>query len=154
MKCHPNQRRQNYCGSKVKTIVFNDSSKTPRAYSCMRSIHACPLKTTGDSPFARCVYMGNCDLILIFSCCLNAVLVVKSQQGLYDVTDKWHKYMPFELWCWRRLLRVPWTARRSNQSILNKSSLNIHWKNWCWSSSSNYLLIWWEELTHWKRPWY
>ncbi|KAM7226834.1 hypothetical protein CapIbe_021910, partial [Capra ibex] len=25
---------------------------------------------------------------------------------------------PFELWCWRRLLRVPWTARRSNQSIL------------------------------------
>ena len=28
----------------------------------------------------------------------------------------------FELWCWRRLLRVPWTARRSNQSILNKIS--------------------------------
>ena len=34
-----------------------------------------------------------------------------------------------ELWCWRRLLRVPWTARRSNQSILRKSVLNIHWKN-------------------------
>ena len=30
----------------------------------------------------------------------------------------------FELWCWRRLLRVPWTSRRSNQSILN-----IHWKD-------------------------
>ena len=29
----------------------------------------------------------------------------------------------FELWCWRRLLRVPWTARRSNQSILEKISL-------------------------------
>ena len=28
----------------------------------------------------------------------------------------------FELWCWRRLLRVPWTARRSNQSILNDIS--------------------------------
>ena len=27
---------------------------------------------------------------------------------------------PFELWCWRRLLRVPWTARRSNQSILRE----------------------------------
>ena len=26
----------------------------------------------------------------------------------------------FELWCWRRLLRIPWTARRSNQSILNE----------------------------------
>ena len=28
----------------------------------------------------------------------------------------------FELWCWKRLLRVPWTARRSNQSILKKIS--------------------------------
>ena len=34
----------------------------------------------------------------------------------------------FELWFWRRFLRVPWTAR-SNQSILRKSVLNIHWKN-------------------------
>ena len=31
----------------------------------------------------------------------------------------------FELWCWRRLLRVPWTARRSNQSILNEVSPGI-----------------------------
>ena len=34
----------------------------------------------------------------------------------------------FELWCWRRLLRVPWTVRRSNQAILKESVLNIHWK--------------------------
>ena len=34
----------------------------------------------------------------------------------------------FELWCWRRLLRVPWTARRSNQSILKESVLGVHWK--------------------------
>ena len=31
----------------------------------------------------------------------------------------------FELWCWRRLLRVPWTARRSNQSILKEINLGI-----------------------------
>ena len=31
----------------------------------------------------------------------------------------------FELWCWRRLLRVPWTARRSNQYILKEISLGI-----------------------------
>ena len=35
----------------------------------------------------------------------------------------------FEFWCWTRLLRVPWTARRSNQSILKESDLNIHWKD-------------------------
>ena len=37
----------------------------------------------------------------------------------------------FELWCWRRLLRVPWTARRSNQSILKEISPGCLWKEWC-----------------------
>ena len=45
----------------------------------------------------------------------------------------------FELWCWRRLLRVPWTARSSNQSILRKSVLNIHYNDWYWSCNSNTL---------------
>ena len=35
------------------------------------------------------------------------------------------RFDPFELWCWRRLLRVPWTARRSNQSILKETSPGI-----------------------------
>ena len=59
----------------------------------------------------------------------------------------------FELWCWRWLLRVPWAARRSNQSIQRKSVLNIHWKDWCWSWNSNTLATWCEEVTYWKRPW-
>ena len=41
----------------------------------------------------------------------------------------------FKLWCWRRLWRVPWTARRSNQSILKETNLNIRWKDWCWNSN-------------------
>ena len=53
----------------------------------------------------------------------------------------------FELWCWRRLLRVPWRARRSNQSILQEISLSVHWMDWCWSWNSNTL------ATHLKRPW-
>ena len=58
----------------------------------------------------------------------------------------------FELWYWRRLLRVPWIARRANQLVLNKSTLNILWKDWCWSWSSNTLATWCKELTHWKIP--
>ena len=59
----------------------------------------------------------------------------------------------FELWCWRRLLRVPWTARRSNQSILKETS------PWC--SLEGLMLklklqyfghLIQRELTHWKRP--
>ena len=57
----------------------------------------------------------------------------------------------FELWCWRRLLRVPWKTRRSNQSILKE--INLHWKDWCLSWNSNTLATSCEELTHWKRPW-
>ena len=40
-----------------------------------------------------------------------------------DCEESWApKNDAFELWCWRRLLRVPWTARRSNQSILKEIS--------------------------------
>ena len=59
----------------------------------------------------------------------------------------------FELWCWRKFLRVPSTARRSYQSILKKSILIIHWKDWCWSWSSNTLATWCKDQIHWKRPW-
>ena len=56
----------------------------------------------------------------------------------------------FELWCWRRLLRDPWTAKWSNESILKKSVLNMHWKGWCWSWNFNNLARWCKEPTHWK----
>ena len=59
----------------------------------------------------------------------------------------------FELWCWRRLLRAPWTARRSNQSILKEISPGVHWKDWYWSWNSNTLATWCEELTHLKKNW-
>ena len=59
----------------------------------------------------------------------------------------------FELWCWRRLLRVPWTARRSNQSILKEITPGCSWKDWCWSLNSNTLATWCKELTHLKRLW-
>ena len=48
----------------------------------------------------------------------------------------------FEMWYWRRLLRVPWTARRSNQSILKEISLGVHWKDWCWSWNLSTLASW------------
>ena len=58
----------------------------------------------------------------------------------------------FELWCWRRLLRVLWTARRSNQSILKEISPEYSLKG-CWNWNFNTLATWCEELTHLKRPW-
>ena len=57
----------------------------------------------------------------------------------------------FELWCWRRLLRAPWTARRSNQSILKGISPGCSLEGLM--LNSNTLATWYKELTHWKRPW-
>ena len=61
----------------------------------------------------------------------------------------------FELWCRKRLLRVPWTGRRSNQSILKEVSpeyslegLRLKLKL---QFSGETLATWWAELTHWKR---
>ena len=58
---------------------------------------------------------------------------LRAEKSDRDERESWtlkkaerQKIEAFELWCWRRLLRVPWTARRSNQSILN-----IHWKDGC-----------------------
>ena len=59
----------------------------------------------------------------------------------------------FELWCWRRLLRVPWTARSSTQSILKDISPEYSLEDWCWSWNSDTLAMWCEDLTHLKRPW-
>ena len=55
-------------------------------------------------------------LVVMYGC--ESWTIRKAKHQIIDV---------FKLWCWRRLLRVPWTARSSNQSIQRKSVLNIHW---------------------------
>ena len=55
----------------------------------------------------------------------------------------------FELWCWRRLLRVPWTARRSNPSIIKEISPEYSLER----LMLKLRLPCFGHLTHWKRPW-
>ena len=58
----------------------------------------------------------------------------------------------FELWCWRRLLSIPWTARRSNQSILKEISPEYSLEGLMLKLKLQYVGHLMEELTHWKRP--
>ena len=60
----------------------------------------------------------------------------------------------FKLWCWRRLLRVPWTAGRSNQSILKEISPGCSLEELMLKLKSNTFATWCEELTHLKKPWF
>ena len=71
-----------------------------------------------------------------------------------DYKESWApKNWCFWTVCWRRLFRVPWTARRSNHSILKDISSGCS-LDWFWSWNSNTLATWCEERTHLKRPWY
>ena len=73
------------------------------------------------------------DITLPTKVCLVKVIVFPAvMYGCQNSAIKKAEHLrtdPFELWCWRRLLRVHWTARRSNQFILRKSVLNIHQKD-------------------------
>ena len=60
----------------------------------------------------------------------------------------------FEWWCWRRLLRVPWTTRRCNQSILKEISPGCSLEGLMLKLKCQYFGHLIEELTHWKRLWY
>ena len=57
----------------------------------------------------------------------------------------------FELWCWRRLSRVPWTSRRSNQSILKEISSVCSLEGLMLKLKLQYFGTSCKELTHWKR---
>ena len=106
-------------------------------------------KITADGDFSheikRCLLLGrksmtNLDSILksrdiTLSTKVHLVKAMVFPVGMYGCKS-WTIKKPecqridaFQLWCWRRLLRVPWTARRSNLSIQRKSVLNIHCKD-------------------------
>ena len=60
----------------------------------------------------------------------------------------------FELWCWRRLLRVPWTARRSNQSILKDISPGCSLEGLMLKLKLQYFGLLMQRVDYWKRPWF
>ena len=59
----------------------------------------------------------------------------------------------FKLWFWRILLRVPWTAGRSNQSIIKEINLEYTLEGLMLKRNLQYLATWCKQLIHWKRPW-
>ena len=59
----------------------------------------------------------------------------------------------FELWCWKDSWESLGLQEYQTSQSKRKSTLNINWKDWCWSWNSNTLSTWYEELTHWERPW-
>ena len=85
--------------------------------------------------------------LLTMVCLVKAVVFRVVMYGCESWTIKKAEHLridTFELWCWRRLLRVPWTARRFKKSILKEISPEYHWKDWCWKLKLQYFghLMW------------
>ena len=80
------------------------------------------------------------------------VVMYTCESGTIKKAECW-RTDAFELWCWRRLLRVPWTARRSYQSILKEISPEYSLEGLKLKPKLQYFGTWCKELTHWKRPW-
>ena len=148
------------------SVMFN--SLRPHGLQYARP--PCPSPTPGacsnSCPSSRWCHPTISSPVVLFSSCLQSfpesVSFPMSQfftsggPPLYLEGDSWiirkaehWRIDVFKLWCWRRLLRVPWNARRSNHSILKEINTG---RTDCWCWSSNTLVTWCEELTHWKRP--
>ena len=80
------------------------------------------------------------------------VVMYECESWTVKKSDCW-RIGAFELYCWRRLLRVPWTARRSNQSILKEINPGCSLEGMMLKLKLQYLATSCKELTHWKRLW-
>ena len=112
---------------KVSDFIFGGSKITVDG-DCSHEIKKCLLlgrkvMTNLDS------ILKSRDITLLTKLCLvKAMVFPVAMYGCESWTVKKaerRRIDAFELWCWRRLLRVPWTARRSNQSILKESNPGI-----------------------------
>ena len=92
--CSPEIKRCLYLGRKIMTNL--DSKLKSRDITLETSVH-----------------LVKAMIFLVVMCSCESWTIKKAEHQRTDV---------FELWCWRTLLRVPWTARRSNQSILKEIS--------------------------------
>ena len=85
------------------------------------------------------------------------VVVYECESWTIKTAESW-RIDAFELWCWRRFLRVPWTARRANLSILNEINPKCSLEGLMLKLKLQYFATWFQELTYfiiprtWKQP--
>ena len=97
------------------------------------------------------------DITLLTKVCLLkamvfAVVMYVCESWTIKKAEHW-RIAAFELWCWRTVFRIPWTARRSNQSILKEISPEYSLEGLMLNWNCNILATWCKELTHFKRSW-
>ena len=120
-------------GKKIETVIdfiFLSSKISMNSDCSCESKTVAPWKKSYDKP-RQCI--KNKDITLPTKVNIVKAMVFPAvMYGFESWTIKKAEHQridAFKLWYWRRFLRVPWTARKLNQSILKESKLNIHWKD-------------------------
>ena len=136
----------------------NPSHHFPPWYPYVWSLHLClyfcfgiKIMTNLDS-----IFKSRDNTLSTKVCLIKAMVFPVVMYGCESWTIKkaesW-RIDAFELWCWRRLLKVPWTAKWPNQSIVKEISPEYSLEGLMLSWNSNTLATGCEEPTYWKRPW-
>ena len=119
------------CRHEIKSCLFLERKAITHRDSVLKS---------RDITFPTKVYKATVFPVVMYGC--ENWTIKKAEHRRIDA---------FELWYWRRLLRVSWTARRSNESILREISPAYSLEGLM--LKLNTLATWCEEPTLWKRPW-
>ena len=133
---------------------FDDFSKITADGDCSHEIKRCLLlgkkvMTNLDSIFkSRDITLST--KVYLVKAVVCSVVIYGCESWTIKKTEH-RRIDAFELWCWRRLLRVPWTARRSNQSLLKEISPDRSLEGLMLKLKLQYLATWCKDLTHWKK---
>ena len=138
----------------VKNFVFLGSKITADG-NCSHKIKECVL--LGRKGMAKLDVFKSRDITLptevhLVKAMDFPVVMYGCESWTTKQAEHW-RIVAFELWCWRRLLRVLWTTRRSNQSILKKINPEYTLGGPMLKLKFQYFGHLMEELTSWKRPW-
>ena len=140
----------------VTDFIFLGSPKSLwKVTAGMKLKYACSLKRKVMTTLDRVIKSRDITLptnVHIVKAMVFTVVMYECKSWIIKKDECW-RIDAFKLWCWRRLLRVPWTARRSTQSNLKEINPEYSLEGLILSWSSNILASCCEELTHWKRPW-
>ena len=93
------------------------------------------------------------DIILLTKVCIVFPVVMYGCESWTIKKAKHWRIDASELWCWRRLLKVPWTAKRSNQSILKEISPEYSLEGLMLKLKLQYFGHLMQRTDSWKRPW-
>ena len=139
----------------VADFVFLGSQITADS-DCNHEIKKCLLlgrkAMTNLDSILKCRYITLPTKVCLVKAMVSLVVMYGCESWTIKKAEHW-KIDAFELWCWRRLLSIPLTARRLNQSILKEITPEYSLEGLMLKLQLQYFGHLCEELTHWKRPW-